>query len=126
VPDKEERAVWTARIETQLGMGDVPGALAILANLAQETAEPAVGELSAFLAAQAPRIPDYAARRAAGQPIGSGGVEKGVDIMVNRRFKGRRGMRWWRARADGLLALRVAELNGEWDRRLPAALILSP
>jgi hypothetical protein len=124
--DTGERAVWAERIETRLQTGDVPGALAVLAELAQTVAEPAVGEFAAFLTAQAPRIPDYAARRAAGQPIGSGGVEKGVDVTVNRRFKGKRGMKWGRARAEGLLALRVADLNGEWAPRLRSALTSAP
>jgi transposase-like protein len=124
VPDEAEREVWTERIEAALGKGDVPGAVAVLAELAQEVAAPAVPEFIAFLTEQAGRIPDYAARRAAGQPIGSGGVEKGVDVVVNRRCKGRRGMKWWRDRADEVLALRVAELNGEWDQRLPLALTL--
>jgi hypothetical protein len=126
VPDEEARAAWTERIEACLGTGDVPGAAAVLAALAQEAPDPAVAEFAASLGAQAARIPDYAARRAAGRPIGSGGVEKGVDVVVNRRFKGRRGMRWWLERADGVLALRVAELNGEWAQRLPRALTLSP
>jgi hypothetical protein len=122
VPDDGERARWTQRVELCLERGDVPGAVAVLAALAQAVAAPAVPEFGAFLTEQAGRIPDYGARRAAGLPIGSGGVEKGVDVAVNRRFKGRRGMRWWRARADEVVALRVAELNGEWTQRLPLAL----
>ena len=51
--------------------------------------------------------------------------EKGVDVVVSRRFKGKRGMKWGRARAEGVLALRVAELNDEWTQRLTAALGLS-
>jgi hypothetical protein len=31
-------------------------------------------------------------------------------------------MRWWRVRAGGVVALRLALLNDEWDRRLSAAL----
>jgi hypothetical protein len=31
-------------------------------------------------------------------------------------------MKWWRARADGVVALRVAHLNGEWEPRLSRAL----
>ncbi len=125
VADTEQRASWTARLEPCLEVGDVPGALAVLAELTQASAAPEVGQFAAFLATQAPRIPDYAARRALGLPIGSGGVEKGVDVVVNRRFKGKRGMKWGRARAEGVLALRVAELNDEWTPRLTAALGLS-
>lgn len=124
VPDEDSRAAWTERVEASLGVGDVAGAGAVLAELEREVADPAVGEFVAFLTAQAPRIPNYAARRAAGQPIGSGGVAKGVDVVVNRRCKGKRGMKWWRDRAEGVLALRVAELNGEWAQRLPLALAI--
>jgi hypothetical protein len=124
VADEAERADWTRRVEACLDKGDVPGTLAVLAALAAAVAAPEVAEFAAFLAEQAPRIPDYAARRAAGLPIGSGGVEKGVDVVVNRRFKGRRGMKWGRARAEGVLALRVAELNDEWRPRLAPILHL--
>jgi hypothetical protein len=125
VDDPEQRAGWTARLESCLEIGDVPGALAVLTELTQARDAPEVGQFAAFLTNQAPRIPDYAARRAAGLPIGSGGVEKGVDVVVNRRFKGKRGMKWRRARAEGVLALRVAELNDEWILRLTTALGLS-
>jgi hypothetical protein len=120
--DPEQRAGWAARLEPCLEVGDVPGALTVLAALTQASAAPEVEQFAAFLASQAPRIPDYAARRAAGLPIGSGGVEKGVDVVVNRRFKGKRGMKWGRARAQGVLALRVAELNDEWISRLTPTL----
>ena len=128
VAEAPERTVWAQRLETHLEVGNVPGALGVLAELAQALVPEATGaagaidDFAAFLAAQTPRIPDYAARRAAGLPIGSGGVEKGVDVVVNRRFKGKRGMTWGRARAEGVLALRVAELNDEWLPRLTPAL----
>jgi hypothetical protein len=77
-------------------------------------------EFAGYLREQRTRRPDYAARRAAGKVIGSGVVEKGADIVVNRRLKGRRGMRWWRARAEEVVALRLALLNDEWERRVTA------
>jgi hypothetical protein len=132
VVDAEARAVWTQRIETRLSTGDVASALAVLAELTQALAPEATAaataseEFAAFLLAQTPRIPDYAARREAGLPIGSGGIEKGVDVVVNRRCKGKRGMKWHRCRAEGILALRVAELNDEWLPRLTPVLHLSP
>jgi hypothetical protein len=122
VEEPDQRADRAARLEPCLEGGDVPGALAVLTELAQASAAPEVAAFAAYLAAQAPHIPDYAARRAAGLPIGSGGVEKGVDVVVNRRFKGKRGMKWGRERAEGVLALRVAELNDEWLLRLTPTL----
>ena len=122
VGEAEQRADWAARLEPCLERGDIPGALAVLDELSQSSDAPVVAEFAAFLTSQAPHIPDYAARRAAGLPIGSGGVEKGVDVVVNRRFKGKRGMKWGRARAEGVLALRIAEYNDEWLPRLTPAL----
>jgi hypothetical protein len=117
VPDKGERTPWTSRVEACLEQGDVTGAITALdelaAQLGPERAEP-VRQFMAFVEGQRGHIPDYAARRTAGLPIGSGAVEKAVDVLVNRRCKGRRGMRWWRERANGVIALRMTWLNDEW------------
>lgn len=127
VPDAEARAAWTTRIEASLDHGDVPGTLAVLADLTTEIEQAdrvvpaALTAFVTYVTEQAPQIPDYAARRLAGHPIGSGTVEKGVDLVVNRRLKGRRGMKWGRDRAEGVLALRVAALNDEWDHFVGAA-----
>jgi len=45
--------------------------------------------------------------------MGSGVVEKTVDILVARRFK-LRGMSWYDKNAAKLLRLRLLKLNGEW------------
>jgi hypothetical protein len=49
-------------------------------------------------------IPNDAARRAAGERSGSGGIETCVDAVVNRRLKGRRGIRRCRDRIEGMVA----------------------
>ena len=46
--------------------------------------------------------------------LGSGAVEKTVDILVARRFK-LRGMSWFDRNAAKLLRLRLLKINGEWD-----------
>lgn len=116
LPEKTDRAPWSERLETVLEVGDVPGALAVLAEAASVAPHPALDEFAGYLSALAPRIPNYATRRAAGERIGSGAIEKGVDLVANRRLKGKRGMRWWRQRLEGVTALRVALLNDEWER----------
>lgn len=55
---------------------------------------------------------------------GSGCVEKGVDLIVSRRFKGL-GRTWSKPGALGMLKLRMLRFNGQWDHywgeRLAAA-----
>lgn len=122
LPEKSARAPWSTRVEERLEAGDVPGAVAVLEEIAAFAPHAALTEFAGYVTTLAPCIPNYAARRAAGERIGSGGIEKGVDVVVNRRLKGRRGMRWWRERIEGMVALRVALLNDTWDHLIPPAL----
>ena len=46
--------------------------------------------------------------------LGSGAVEKTVDILVARRFK-LRGMSWYEKNAAKMLRLRLLKINGEWN-----------
>jgi len=46
--------------------------------------------------------------------VGSGAVEKTVDMLVARRFK-LRGMSWYDRNPANLLRLRLLKINGEWD-----------
>jgi len=57
---------------------------------------------------------DYARYRAAGWPIGSGAIEGACKHLVKERF-GITGARWRRDRIQDVLALRLAQFNGEWD-----------
>lgn len=55
----------------------------------------------------------------------SGPMEKGVDLVVARRFRAR-GMSWFRRGASPLLQLRLLRLNGTcaryWSERLAGLL----
>jgi hypothetical protein len=57
---------------------------------------------------------DYAHFRHCGYPIGSGAVESGHKVVVQRRFK-QAGMRWAEHNVDPLLALRDLLCNKRWD-----------
>ncbi len=122
IPDKTTRQPWSVLLEDALDCGNVPTALRVIAAMQHQYPHQALAEFARYLHTHAGRIPNYAARQATGEAIGSGAGEKGVDVVVNRRLKGRRGMRWWRVRADGIVALRLALLTDEWDQRLAAAL----
>jgi hypothetical protein len=49
-----------------------------------------------------------------GYPVGSGLVERAVAVVINMRMK-KRGMRWKRANATAVVALRVQQINGDWE-----------
>ncbi len=57
---------------------------------------------------------NYARWKEEGYPVGSGMVEREVELVINRRMK-RRGGRWCRGNADSVVALRVQVLNAEWE-----------
>ena len=67
--------------------------------------------------AQRMQYPRY---RAAGMMIGSGPVEAGCKTVVGGRLKGA-GMRWSRAGADAVLAIRTALLSNQDNRILTAS-----
>lgn len=58
---------------------------------------------------------DYACYRKEGWPIGSGAIEGACKHLVKERFA-LTGARWRRDRIEDVLALRLAQFNGEWDR----------
>lgn len=63
---------------------------------------------------------DYPRYEAMGLHIGSGVGEAACKFVIQTRFK-RCGMRWSRPGAENLLRLRLAYLNGQWDKLLEAA-----
>lgn len=98
--------------------GEVEAAATELADLLPTSAEPvtALDDALSYLASQRDWIGDYGAWRDAGEPVGSGLVEREVALVINRRLK-RQGMRWRRANADALVALRTRTINDTWDLR---------
>jgi len=127
IDDKAELTRQRATISQLIRRGQADQVLTVLRGRAAQTASAggALGagaqvpkELAAtitYVAEHRQAIVDYEAEKAAGEHVGSGAVEKAGDVVVNRRFKGRRGMRWGRNNADGILALRTLHLNGDWD-----------
>jgi hypothetical protein len=106
--------VTAQRVRTELTALLRRGAVAEAETLVQQALHSQVGQaFGGYLANQREWIVDADALQAAGEVVGSGAVEKGVDLVINRRCKGRRGMRWWRANADAIVVLRTRILNGE-------------
>jgi hypothetical protein len=114
---RAERRELHRTIPAHLWQGRVDEALAALTALRPAAAaEPvrALEEALTYLAGQRAWLGDYQAWQEAGYPVGSGMVEREVDLVINRRMK-RQGMRWRRANADAVVALRVRTLNDDWD-----------
>ncbi len=72
-------------------------------------------ELIGYLEKHQHEIINYKRRSQAGKTIGSGRVEKGVDLTVGSRQKNK-GMSWSRLGSRALSLLKVAELNGQWQQ----------
>jgi DNA-directed RNA polymerase subunit RPC12/RpoP len=110
----------TDRLEAALAIvapGDAEGLLELLAGWAFEEAgldlarSAKLTAVWGYVAANRRAIENYAI-----VPLASSGpMEKGVDLVVARRFKAR-GMSWFRRGASPLLHLRLLRLNGTWAR----------
>ncbi len=101
-----------ARLRTELSSHLRRGAVAEAEQLVQQHLTGPVGQaFGGYLANQRAWIVDADTLQAAGEVVGSGAVEKAVDVVLNRRFKGRRGMCWCRANADAITVLRTQILN---------------
>lgn len=67
-----------------------------------------------YLETQRAWIGNYQHWREMGYPVGSGLVERAVALIINRRMKWQ-GMRWRRANATAVVALRVRTINADWE-----------
>lgn len=101
---------------TWLWLGGVDHALHALRTLATGLpAEPleTVQKALTYLENQRGWIGSYDQWRKHGYPVGSGLIERAVSLVINRRMK-KRGMRWKRANATAIVALRTDLLNEDW------------
>ena len=110
----QRRALYQA-LGDDLWQGRGDAVVAALTELAgAEPPRGALAEALTYLDTQRDWLGDYAAWQATGYPVGSGLVERAVAVVINWRMKDR-GMRWTRRMADGLVALRVARINEDWE-----------
>jgi len=114
---KERRRELHQTLPDQLWHGDVTATLAALEALrpaAPAEPIPVLDQTIRYLEGQRTWLGDYAAWQQQGYPVGSGLIERAVALVINGRMK-RRGMRWCRANASAVVALRVRELNARWE-----------
>lgn len=75
---------------------------------------PALEEAIRYLETQQDWLGNYARWQEQGYPVGSGLVERAVALVINIRMK-KRGMRWKRANATAVVALRIQRINADWE-----------
>lgn len=99
-----------------LWTGEREQALKYLQSLRSPTEEvpPALADAIRYLETQQDWMGDYEHWQEQGYPVGSGLVERAVAVVINVRMK-KRGMRWKRANATAVVALRVQQINADWE-----------
>jgi hypothetical protein len=105
------------QLPAALWHGEITAALSLLYALRPPPpAEPVtvLEETIHSLEGQQDGLGDYRAWQDAGAPVGSGLIERAVALVINWRMK-RRGRRWQHANASALVALRVRQLNQDWE-----------
>jgi len=114
--DRTARRALYRAVRKLLWKGEVAESLALLEGYrGQAQSETRLEELIAYLQSREASLVNYREAWMKRQYIGSGGVEKGNDLIVARRMK-RRGMHWSLETADSLAALKTLWLNHGWDR----------
>ena len=113
--NKIEKAKHLKFLFSQLWQGNTAIALEYLKYQVQARNLDKWQELIGYLEKHQPEIINYKRRSQAGKTIGSGRVEKGVDLTVGLRQKNK-GMSWSRLGSRALSLLKVAELNDQWQQ----------
>ena len=94
----------------------------ILRGLRREEGQEAtrvLEEAIGYIEGQRAWLGNYGEWEAMGYPVGSGAVERAVEVVINKRMK-KQGMRWKRGTADAVVALRVEVLNQAWEQAASA------
>ena len=113
--NKLEKTKHLKFLFSQLWQGNTEIALEYLKHQVQAKNHDKWQELIGYLEKHQHEIINYKRRSSAGKTIGSGRVEKGVDLTVGLRQKNK-GMSWSRLGSRALSLLKVVELNGQWQQ----------
>jgi hypothetical protein len=113
-----ERESWQKQVLGFLWQGQTEEAVTFLRGVSARNPH-RIDELVGYLQKHAAEIIDYGRRSAAGKWIGSGRMEKAVDQVIGMRQK-KKGMSWTEQGSQTLAALKIAELNGQWQELFAA------
>jgi hypothetical protein len=115
--NRERRRGLYQALGDDLWQGRVDAVDAALRDLAgPEPPSGALAEALTYLGTQRDWLGDAAACQAAGYPVSSGLVERTVAVVINWHMKDR--MRWTRAMANAMVALRADRINDDWEQAM--------
>lgn len=113
--NKIEKVKHLKFLFSQLWHGNMAAALEYLKHQVTPRNQDKRQELIGYLEKHQHEIINYERRSRASKTIGSGRMEKGVDLSVGQRQKNK-GMSWSPLGSKALSLLKVAELNGQWQQ----------
>jgi len=111
-PTKEEKERLIHVLKGLLWQGKTLEAIESLKNMEKVKNETKWRELIGYLEKHEHEIIDYGKRQTAGKGIGSGQMEKGVDLVIGSRQK-KKGMSWSKKGSRSLAVLKNEALNLE-------------
>ena len=111
--NKEEKSNHVKFLLSQLWHGQTDIALNYLKHQVVARNNKVLSELIGYLEKHHSEIINYELRRKVGKSIGSGRIEKGVDLVVGHRQK-KKGLSWSINGSKALSLLKIAELNHCW------------
>ncbi len=112
--NKEQKSIHVRFLLSQLWLGQTNIALNYLKHKVVAKKPLVLKELIGYLEKHQSEIIDYDRRSRVGKCIGSGRMEKGVDLVVGHRQK-KKGLSWSSSGSKALSLLKIAELNGHWN-----------
>jgi hypothetical protein len=113
--NKREKQEHSKNLLLYLWRGQNAQAMNYLLTQIETKNQQKLDELKTYLSKHESEIIDYERRQQAGKSIGSGRMEKAVDVVIGHRQKSK-GMSWSSLGSKALAILKVVELNGQWQQ----------
>ena len=111
--NKAEKTEHSKFLFCHLWRGNTRDVLTYLKTQIKARNQKKLDELITYITKHQSEIINYELRRQTGKTIGSGRMEKGVDIVIGHRQK-HKGMSWSSLGSKALAILKVTECNGKW------------
>ena len=111
--NKAEKTEHSKFLFCHLWRGNTRDVLTYLKTQIKARNQKKLDELITYITKHQSEIINYELRRKTGKTIGSGRMEKGVDIVIGHRQK-HKGMSWSALGSKALAILKVTECNGQW------------